>query len=208
MAKFSVSLKVTGFELNIQGEREDIALIGRNVADQFSGLVQPSIGIVNGRSPSPSRPDAIQPVVQIENSGKRGSRKRTSASRSEPAENGDAAVNFQHDSARFGMPQQSWNTALKSMWLLYVLKESGMAGDFSAKQITETFNKQFRQSGMIKSFNVTRDLGKLKATEKPSPLGENTSIDPHGWFLTDAGIRRAQELVGGALGGKQTDGAG
>src|SRR5262245_41913650 len=92
------------------------------------------------------------------------------------------------------MPQQSWTTAEKSIWLLYVAEKNGAAKEMSVPQITNTFNKHFRQAKPIFKPNVHRDLGKLKASVD-APVSENTTARPYTCFLTHAGQRMAEGLV-------------
>lgn len=42
MAKFRMRLKIQGFELEVDGEREDIPAITSAIQQQFKGLVQPA----------------------------------------------------------------------------------------------------------------------------------------------------------------------
>lgn len=108
-----------------------------------------------------------------------------------------AALTWQHNPAEYGTPSQSWNTATKAIWLLYVVEKVLQQKGLTAKQIEESFNKNFRQAGPIKSFNVTRDLGKAKAKGKMSPVSEDTTKDPSEWHLTESGIQQAQGLIAG-----------
>jgi hypothetical protein len=134
------------------------------------------------------------------NTRKKGKRRKplSSASGVSNAEVADAALTWSHDPAKYGTPDQSWNTATKSIWLLYVVSQVLQRTSMTAKQIEETFNKNFRQNGQIKNFNVTRDLGKAKSKGKTATVSEDAAKNPSEWFLTESGIRHAQELIASA----------
>src|SRR6185312_7952762 len=100
------------------------------------------------------------------------------------------ALELHLDLAKFGQPMQVWKTAQKALWLLEVLDQSGLGTSHSAKVLVDTFNRHFKQAGTVTTTNTTRDLGRLKASEKPSPVGEDTNKTPSEWFLTDEGKRR------------------
>src|SRR5262249_27726763 len=109
------------------------------------------------------------------------------------------AVDFKHDPARWGNPQQTWPTAKKAMWLLFVMENQGAPKELGAAAIADTFNKHFRSAGAIQSFNVTRDLGKAKSKAPPT-VGEDTTKSPSSWYLTDEGHKTARSLVAEATG--------
>jgi hypothetical protein len=200
MAKFKLKMKLQGFELEIEGSREDVPLITQNLGSQIAGLLQPAGAIIegevvgeNGHQPSPPIADAP---------ARRKSRKRRSspASPAPDQKTTEGALDWRHDSAKFGMPAQGWSTAQKAMWLLYVASEMMNEKELSSKRIATTFNKHFRQSGRILTHNVVRDLGRLKTKQKPAPVADDTTKSPAQWYLTDVGTREAQKLVKEALG--------
>ena len=47
MGKFRIRMKWDAFELEVDGSREDIPLIGQQIGKQLSGVIAPSIGIAN-----------------------------------------------------------------------------------------------------------------------------------------------------------------
>src|SRR5438067_2145714 len=51
MSKFHVKVKLQGFELEIQGNREDAPAIGRSIGEQFSAIISPAVDILEGNSP-------------------------------------------------------------------------------------------------------------------------------------------------------------
>ena len=68
--------------------------------------------------------------------------------------------------------------------------------------VAGSLNKHFRQAGPIKTGNVNRDLGRLKAAQDGQPplVSEDTTKNPSCWFLVEAGSKEAQKLVAEALG--------
>ena len=85
-------------------------------------------------------------------------------------------------------------TVDKAIWLLHVVKQ-----ELSGSVLVATFNKHFRQAGMITVSNANRDLGRSKSKSPPF-VGEDTTKNPPQWFLTEEGTRQANKLVGDALG--------
>lgn len=198
MSKFKVSLKIQGFELEIEGVREDASLISRNIGEQISSMLTPAGQIISGNGGTrPSKFEQIESLPIINTNPKKNKRKQAS---SNGGSDGGSAIDFQHPPETFGNPRQEWKTADKSLWLVYVIGNVAGAKGLSTKTIVETFNKHFRQSGAITTSNVTRDLGRLKTKERPSPIGEDTTKSPSEWFLTDEGNKRAGNLVLEALG--------
>jgi hypothetical protein len=203
MSKFKVRMKLQGFELEIEGSREDVPLIAQNLSQQLSGLMAPTGAIIEGETVESARIGAAPPPSVDPSSGfsqtKRKPRRRHNATK--PAtDTADTVINWRHDSSKYGAPKQAWSTANKALWILYVVKSETEETELSGTQIADTFNKQFRQAGTIKNFNVNRDLGKLKVRKGAALVGEDTTKDPSRWFLTEAGDKKAQELIGEALG--------
>lgn len=199
MSKFKIKLKLEGFELEVEGSKDDIPHIAENISGQFAGLLAPTANIARGNE----RAAAHQPVnvtplaTQVGGGrGKRRSNGRRSASTG--SGNGSASAtelfDWKHDVALFGNPLQAWNTAEKAMWLLYVAAKQNVTQEMTGPQIAATFNKHFRQSGRILGHNITRDLGKVKGTP-PAKVSEDTTKEPPAWFLTDEGIKHAEVLV-------------
>lgn len=205
MSKFKIRMKLQGFELEIEGSREDMPLIAENLGQQFVGLLQPAGAIIEGESLELNKQNRPATDYLEKGSGsavaKRKPRKRTATAASTGEELGEEAVDWKHDSSKYGTPKQDWSTADKSVWLLYVVKAETGQAELSATRITKTFNKHFRQAKQILNFNVQRDLGKLKVKKGAATLvGEDTTKSPAGWFLTESGEKKALELIQSALG--------
>jgi len=194
VAKFKIKMKLTGLELDIEGSKEDIPLIAANLGQQLTGLLGPAAAIASGTDASSPPPVPAAPLPMVEEVKKR--KKRVTAARSADAtvEVATAAIDFRHDPVKFGTPKQPWKTSEKAVWLLHVVSK-----EMSGTVLVATFNKHFRQAGMITVSNANRDLGRLKS-KSPAVVGEDTTKNPPQWFLTEEGSRQALKLVGDALG--------
>jgi hypothetical protein len=104
------------------------------------------------------------------------------------------AIDFTHDTKKYGNPLQSWPTQSKCYWMLYVLSKEADVKEASTGQIVETFNKHFKQAKPLRPSNVSRDLGKDKV-KKMAVVAQDTSKPNQPWFLTDEGIKLAEQLV-------------
>ncbi len=194
MAKFHIKLKITGFELEVDGTREEVPVIGHAIGQQLAGLLAPATEIAEGEIPLRPTPTVSTPAAVDTKRVSR--RKNRAAAASTSTDATETAVDWLHDVSKYATPQQTWTTAEKSVWTLYVAGEVASASQMSAKQIALTFNKHFRTAGPIRANNISRDLAKLKQTSgKESPVGQDTTKTPALWFLTDAGRRFAQALI-------------
>lgn len=205
MSKFKVRFELQGLRLEIEGSREDVPLIAQSVGQQVAGLLGPTGNIVEGEIVSDGGQKALPPPITEKTSTKKRSsgKRRTVASSANGNTNKETALDWRHDPTKWGTPQQSWKTAEKAIWLLYVVGKETDVTELTSYRIAETFNKHFRQAKTIHKGNVYRDLGKLK-TKPDSPVSEDTRTTPSVWFLTTTGEKLAQELVTKALG--QADG--
>lgn len=199
MSKFRIKMKLQGLELEIEGAREDAAAISQNIGAQLSSMMQPVTGIIDGEAPHRNGFSGSAPQL-INVTPRKTRRARQSQSGAAADSDGPQVINFVSSPEKFGNPQQTWKTADKALWLIYVLQENKMGTEFSTKALVDTFNTHFKQSGKITTSNVSRDLGRLK-TKKPALVGENATSNPPTWFLVEEGRKRAQGLVGEALGG-------
>jgi len=192
MAKFKIRLKLQGLELEVEGNRDDVPLITEAVSQQVAGLLGPATNIVEGEIVSNGHRVSSE-VETTETKPKKARKKRTQG----PTAGGGAkedAVDWVHDPSKFGTPKQGWTTADKSLWVLYVVLKGKDVKELSAARIATTFNKHFPQAGVVHPPNVSRDLGKLKL-KAPALVSEDRSKSPSAWFLTDAGIQRAEKLI-------------
>jgi len=182
MAKFRIRMKVQGFELEVDGEREDIPAITNAVKDQLGGLVISGEVVTDGRK-------QLEPGNRGATEDDKGGRRRNrSGGRSSEA--AAAPIEFRHDPAKYGNPTQDWNAAQKCIWLLFVIEGTTGTKEVSGPQLAATFNSSFKASGKLHPPHVTRDLAKEKI-KNPAPIGEDKGL----YYLTDEGKRQAQQLI-------------
>ncbi len=154
MSKFKVRLKITGFELEVEGSRAEVPLIGQNLSRQIAGLIAPASNIVQGEVPP-------LPVNGEDNGSPASGRKSSGKGRkSTPKEK--QPLNWSYDGETYGMPQQIWSTADKAIWLLYVAEKAMAIKEVSTSQITSIFNNHYRAAKPILQPNDSRDLNKLR----------------------------------------------
>lgn len=194
MSKVKIRLRLKEFELDVEGDRQDVAIATRSISNQLANLMTPPSQIVNGGNTAGQlidvTPDSPSDDRQS-NRKKSGNTGRGSGGKAAPA------IDFVNDPTRFGTPSQSWNVAQKSMWILFVLREIKNISSLSAGVIGRTFNKHFRQSGQIRPSNISRDLGKLKTKTGDTPplVGEDATKSPAEWFLAEEGIRQVRDQI-------------
>jgi hypothetical protein len=211
MAKFKVRLKVTGFELEVEGSRDDVPLMTESIGQQFAGLLQPAANIVEGEI-GPANGRNAPPVIDVpaKGAGKRGGSRRSKAAGTAARPAGSSEVtplDWVHDPSKWGAPQQRWVTAQKSIWLLYVAAHEKQITTMSSALIAHTFNKHFHQAKAIQVSKVSRDLGIQKVKTDP-PVSEDTTQTPPAWFLTPTGEAMARQLIQEALGQSNGNSAG
>ena len=186
MGKFKIHLKLQGLELDIEGDRSDMPAINNAVAREITGLIQPAAALTSGAEP-PTTTATID--GETDNIKKQRNRRKPAGSRSSSDTSGQA-VDFRHDSAKYGNPSQSWSVTQKAIWLLYVLKGIQGLNEIAAPQLLATFNENFKQAKAIHPPHLSRDLGSAKV-QNPAPAGEHKGM----WYLTDEGERQAKELI-------------
>jgi hypothetical protein len=204
VTKFRVKLKLTGLELEVEGSREDVPLLTKSIASQLAGVMMPAANIVEGKATPLLGREAIPGTAQLVQqpaASVRAPRKRRA-----PFSGGDGVQNaaatsivWQHDADTWGAPQQSWKAVDKTVWLLYVAKQVGATPEMSVMQMVTTFDKLFRTAGRLNKGNIARDFTKLNS-EPPPKVQMNGTVDPATWYLTDAGIKHAENLVKAARG--------
>ena len=193
MSKIKVTLKIQGFELEVEGDRQSVPEILGAVQREIGNQLSLPQALVDGQQPSqPVEKNLTSPEAYDEPTKKR--KQKSKRAKSESSE--EPPLDFQHDAANWGTPLQNWTTAQKSIWLLYVVESQGVAAEMSAPQIAATFNKHFRHANPINAGYITRDL----VREKGNLVGEDTSKDPSAWFLTQSGKTAAEQLVTQAKG--------
>lgn len=193
MAKnqFKFKLKITGFELEVEGSKEDVAAITSSVTNQIKGLTNPQILDDNIETEDVESTD-VTPALLSPLPKKKITRKKSS-SNVNVNQKGES-IDFRNDTKKYSTPLMTWTTMQKALWILYVIKHEKKMEELSVSQIKNTFNQHFRQSKVIQSNNVSRDLGKVKLGSN-ALVGENTSVSPRTWYLTDAGNVYVENLI-------------
>ena len=193
MSEFKIKLKIEKLELEVEGTRDDLPQISQQIGEKIVGLTNP---ILLEEEPEERQPSVMeQDVSQNGISKKKRSTPKRKTKKNENSKAGsEEVITWKHDPGKYGSPAQAWSTKDKSIWVMYVIKEVDGTDELTAKQIAESFNKNFKQAGTIRSQNIARDLGKEK-NNKESLIGENTTNDPATWFLTTKGITKAKDMI-------------
>lgn len=191
-------MKLTGFELEIEGSREDVPMIAQNLGQQLSSIMNPSSAVIEGKFLNGNSTfDADEPPVStIDDSGKPAKKRRKPSKVATEKQNGSAVMEWRHDSSKYGEPAQTWKLTEKAIWLIHVIKSELQRDQLSASEIAETFNKKFKHSGTIRASNVSKYLGELKSKSgTPAQVGLDTQKSPNEWYLTTEGTKAAQALI-------------
>jgi hypothetical protein len=187
-------LKIAGLRIRVKGDRED-AQAAQAIGQRITALINPPVTDIIDAEPVTNQQPLFPGIGTANGKKKSVQRKRPGNSQVSSATNGkELVIDWIHETEKWGTPQQAWKTADKSVWLLYVVNNQLDVKEMTSASITETFNKHFRQSGIISTRYVSRDLGKYKK-ETPPLVSEDTTKVPSAWFLTDAGIKKAEQLV-------------
>lgn len=190
MGKFRVKLKLTGLEIEVEGDREHAHEIAQNVGKQLAQVIQPVAMIEASKN---LREPMIIDAADASSNGARHStrRKRTTTSSGGGADG--SAVTWTHDPNRWGTPRQEWKSVQKIAWLLFVLQEAkGQAQQLGTGILANTFNDMFTSAGVVHQGNLARDLKR-----EPDLFGEMRGK----WFLKDKGRQFATDkLLPEALG--------
>jgi hypothetical protein len=204
MSKFKIKMKLTGFELEIEGSQDNVPEISQAIGRQLAGLMQAPDALLNSATDNvrtlPAGP--VQPAEEIRLDSP--SRRKSTRKRRSPSGNGvdedsqEVAVDFRHDPAKYGTPSQSWTTAMKALWLLYVVSQETETQEMSGRRTALTFNKHFRQAKEVTVANVNRDLGRAKI--KGQFVGEDATKSPTAWYLTEEGVKAVQTQIASAQG--------
>jgi hypothetical protein len=194
VSRFKIKFKIQSLELEIEGDRRDVNLISRAVGDQVAGMIAPANEIVDGeRAAAPQRIIDVTPQP----ADKKPRKRATTGTTRNNAGSASTAIDFVHEPQRFGTPTQKWKATQKAMWLISVVGELKQITQLNSATIFATFNKHFRQAGLLQRSNLARDLGrvKLKNGETPPLVGEDTTKSPPEWFLTDEGKKQVNALI-------------
>jgi hypothetical protein len=188
MSKFSIKIELQGLKIEMEGTREDVPRLSQKVGEQIGNLIKPSLLLeAGGTNPPDSNGDrSVAPVK-----GKPRTRKSSGGGGARTSTE-DIAVSI--DPATHGSPRQEWKTAQKAIWFLYVIRNTNEGG-LTAYAIKNGFNKHFRAAGAINAGNVSRDLEKERLKGTGATVGADTNEGAAKYFLTDAGIKLAEQLI-------------
>jgi hypothetical protein len=191
MNKLKFSFKIKELELQVEGTREEVATITNSLGQQFKGLMQPtgSMGDSPALANTPLQVTEDGEITEIKNTPRK---KKPSAGQSKVEK--AKALELTNDPAKYGAPLQGWSALEKAVWLMHIVQKILNISDLSASEISETFNKHFKQLGKIRSSNISRDFGNKKAGAK-AIVGENANVYPAKWFLTEEGTKMAERLI-------------
>jgi hypothetical protein len=199
MSKFKIKMKLTGFELEIEGSREDVPNIQQALSRQLGGILQPAAGLISQEDEAVEEVDITPAATQTNNQGTAPKKRRKKSisngnQKNNSAPEEDDVVNWPRDVTNYCMPNQQWKTAEKAMWTLYVAQEAADISELTGRQISNIFNKHYRQAKTIQLGNVNRDLGKLKLNN-PAWVAEDTTKNPPAWYLTQEGNKEVQRRI-------------
>lgn len=194
MTKFKMKLKLTGFELEIEGNREDIPQIAQAVGQQIVGMLDPAASIVSGTAPAQHPPQATPQFIEATPIRKKRRKTTSATTNTSETEKIPTILNWKHDPSKWSSPTQSWSTLDKAIWTLYVAEQETKETELTVRQISDTFNTHFKQAKTVRVPNVTRDLGNKKGG-KEALVGENTTVSPSKWYLTESGKLHATKLI-------------
>jgi hypothetical protein len=183
VSRFKVRLKLSGLEIEIEGDREYAPQIAENIGRQLSQIIQP-VALIE--APKTGQGETI--LAEVDGGRDRTSRRKRQGTRSAVSGSGDAAlVTWTHDAGKWGTPRQDWKANQKIAWMLYVIGQAnGTKSELTTVQIANAFNGKFRSAGGVHQGNVSRDL-----KSEPDLFGEIEGK----WFLKDKGIQTVVERL-------------
>ncbi|MDR6206974.1 hypothetical protein [Paraburkholderia graminis] len=202
MSKFKIKMKLTGFELEIEGSQDNVPEISQAIGRQLAGLMQTPDALLNSAADVRTLP-AVLPAEEVRLEAP--TRRRQNRKRKPTNGNGlddeasEVAVDWRHEPSKYGTPSQNWTTGMKALWLLYVVGQETSTKELSGRRIALSFNRHFRQAKEITVANVNRDLGRAKV-KAPVLVGEDATKSPSAWYLTEEGIKAVQSQIATALG--------
>jgi hypothetical protein len=190
MHKFKVKLKITGFELEVEGTKDQVALITSTVSNQLRGMVQPN-GLLGEKTDTLDVKS--ESVDQLPRAKTAKPRKRNGLSK---AVKGDqpGPIELNNDPSKYGTPVMEWSILQKGMWILYVAEQSAGITELSARAIADTYAKYFKQVKIFRPSNISRDFGGKK-TGANAFVAENPSQKPARWYLLEPGKTAVKQLI-------------
>lgn len=195
MPKLEIEFEITGVKLRIKGESDDVVARVTDVQRRLQGAVQ-ALGTVGDGAISTAGPPVLPPprVSLVAPDGAAVRSRRSTRKTVGGAPRSEDAIELTHNPDQLGFPKQEWSTANKAMWLLYMIEREAATKEASAPTIADTFNKYFREFGVIRQNNVTRDLAALKG--KGKSVSNDPAKDPQTWYLLEDGKKEIEALIG------------
>ncbi len=191
MNKLKIRLKLTGLELEIEGDRDQLPRITNGIGNQIGGLLQAPGTIIEARESMLAPEHSAMSETPPQKARKRFARPPVGKA----GENGASdAVDFQHAPEKWANPSQEWTTTQKAIWLLFIVEKQAQRKELSGVMIASTFNKHFREAKPIQTGNVVRDLKKQKL-KTPTLVVEDTTKSPSMWYLTEEGKKYAFQQI-------------
>lgn len=203
-SKFKFNLEITGFKMEIEGTREDVASISSAIGNQLGKLMQPKgIGYTPpAQETVDGEAEVINEPKQIGSKKSRVGRKRQSNNSTKTKGGSEDLPQFTNDPTKYGTPTQSWPGYLKALWILYVIKQENGIKELAAGVIAKLFNMHFQQAKTIQPNHVSKDLGlkKLNKQNAKALVGDNPNSNPTTWYLLEEGERLVQNTIANQLG--------
>jgi hypothetical protein len=204
MSKFKVEVELQGYKVelgsvrfSVEGTKDDVPAVTQQIEKQLSGLLHPPTVMapptVTGNSKP--QPPVIEGEMETNNELRRKKGKRTAGSGTKTSSDEISLPGL--SPATHGSPTQSWTTAQKAIWFLYIVGQLTNVKQLAASSIANNFNKHFRSSGPIDRRNVGRDLEKERLKGTDAPVGADTNSGAAKYFLTQTGESLAQKLIKG-----------
>ncbi len=193
--KFKLKLKLTGFELEVEGDRADAPKIASNLTKQLATMI-------TAGELSEAEAGATPTVVEALPAGPAGatSPRRSKgaapprATSARPSAAAAESISFRHDPNEFGNPRQEWSISEKTLYLLAVLAKHGHS-EIPANVIAKTFATHFKEAGMFETRRLTPVLQQMKTRQL---IGQHAGKTPETWFLTQSGQTAAAKVVAAA----------
>src|SRR5947199_4420287 len=115
MSKFTIKVELKGLKIEVESTKEDAPKLAQRIGQQFGAILQPAAMLESG--------NGHRTTLEGETSERDGKKKRTRKSGGSGAKTTTDDINFVHDSAKYGTPQQGWTQTQKAIWLLYIVGE-------------------------------------------------------------------------------------
>jgi hypothetical protein len=189
MSKFTIKVELQGLKIEVEGTKEDAPKLAQRIGQQFSAILQPAALLEAG--------NGNRPTLEGEATETDTKRKKAKKSGGGGTKTATDDINFIHDSAKYGTPQQGWTQTEKAIWFLYIVAGQANVSQQTAYSIMKNFNKYFKAAGQINNGNVMKGLDKEKLKGANATVGTDVTDGTAKYFLTQSGTATAQRLAQG-----------